>query len=101
MLDTINKQVVGVLLKGQIPVQDSSDVQRGQAPKRTDYSRMEASKSEFRNDMTQAGMPGGKRDEKAQPVRVEKKVGRNELCPCGSGKKYKHCHGAASMATKI
>ena len=30
---------------------------------------------------------------KAQPVRVEKKVGRNEPCPCGSGKKYKQCHG--------
>ena len=31
--------------------------------------------------------------EKSQPVRVEKKVGRNEPCPCGSGKKYKNCHG--------
>ena len=30
---------------------------------------------------------------KAQPVRTEKKVGRNEPCPCGSGKKYKKCHG--------
>jgi preprotein translocase subunit SecA len=31
--------------------------------------------------------------EKPRPIRVEKKVGRNEPCPCGSGKKYKHCHG--------
>ena len=30
---------------------------------------------------------------KAQPVKVGEKVGRNEPCPCGSGKKYKHCHG--------
>ncbi|MCB0731955.1 MAG: SEC-C domain-containing protein, partial [Ignavibacteriae bacterium] len=30
---------------------------------------------------------------KQQPVRVEQKVGRNEPCPCGSGKKYKNCHG--------
>ncbi len=29
-------------------------------------------------------------------VRGERKVGRNEPCPCGSGKKYKHCHGALS-----
>jgi len=29
----------------------------------------------------------------AAPVRAEQKIGRNELCPCGSGKKYKHCHG--------
>ena len=31
---------------------------------------------------------------KQQPVKVEKKVGRNDPCPCGSGKKYKNCHGA-------
>jgi preprotein translocase subunit SecA len=31
---------------------------------------------------------------KRQPVKVEHKVGRNDPCPCGSGKKYKHCHGA-------
>ena len=36
--------------------------------------------------------------QKAQPVRVDKKVGRNDLCPCGSGKKYKNCHGAAVNA---
>ena len=30
---------------------------------------------------------------KAEPVRVAQKVGRNEPCPCGSGKKYKQCHG--------
>ncbi len=36
-------------------------------------------------------------DDQAQPfVRDEKKVGRNEPCPCGSGKKYKHCHGTLS-----
>jgi preprotein translocase subunit SecA len=30
---------------------------------------------------------------KAQPIRVEAKIGRNDPCPCGSGKKYKSCHG--------
>ncbi|WP_446782643.1 SEC-C metal-binding domain-containing protein, partial [Macellibacteroides fermentans] len=30
---------------------------------------------------------------KHEPVRVEKQVGRNDACPCGSGKKYKNCHG--------
>ena len=39
--------------------------------------------------------PGNRQPEKRniEPVRVEKKVGRNEPCPCGSGKKYKNCHG--------
>jgi preprotein translocase subunit SecA len=35
------------------------------------------------------------RSNKKQPIRVEKKVGPNDPCPCGSGKKYKKCHGAA------
>jgi preprotein translocase subunit SecA len=31
--------------------------------------------------------------QKQEPVRVEQKIGRNDPCPCGSGKKYKNCHG--------
>ncbi len=100
MIDTVNKQVVGVLLKGQIPIRDSSDVQRGQAPRRTDYSQMEANKSEYQPGVPEGGAPGRRGEQKVQPVRVEKKVGRNELCPCGSGKKYKNCHGAQSMAAR-
>jgi len=101
MIDTVNKQLVGVLLKGQIPIRDSSEVQQGQAPRRTDYSQMEANKSEYQRNTSGGEMPGKRGDEKVQPVRVEKKVGRNELCPCGSGKKYKNPHGAQSMGTWI
>lgn len=90
MIDKINKEVCSILLRGQLPIRDASGVQRAQAPRRTDYSQMEANKREFKPDQ-----PGGqKQPEHVQPVRVEKKVGRNEPCPCGSGKKYKHCHGA-------
>jgi preprotein translocase subunit SecA len=57
-----------------------------------------------KDDVPGAGIPGGvpggaqqatatKEKQKVQPIRVEKKVGRNDPCPCGSGKKYKHCHG--------
>ncbi len=90
MIDKINKDICSILLRGQLPIRDSSGVQRAQAPRRTDYSQMEANKREFQPDQT----GGPKKDEHVQPVRVEKKVGRNEPCPCGSGKKYKHCHGA-------
>jgi preprotein translocase subunit SecA len=56
---------------------------------------MEAKKNEFESDANASK----KKEEHVQPVRVEKKVGRNELCPCGSGKKYKHCHGAGSLVS--
>ena len=39
------------------------------------------------------GQPQQKQEKKLEPVRVGKKIGRNDPCPCGSGKKYKHCHG--------
>ena len=97
MIDKINRDVCSILLRGQIPIRDASGVQRAQAPKRTDFSQMEANKKEFQSDQA----PGQKKDEHVQPVRVEKKVGRNDPCPCGSGKKYKHCHGAQSMAEKM
>lgn len=96
MIDKVNKDIVGILIRGQIPVRDSSGIQRAQGPRRTDYSNLETQKSEFQRE--QAG--GRKKEEHVQPVRVEKKIGRNDPCPCGSGKKYKHCHGSPSMVPK-
>jgi preprotein translocase subunit SecA len=96
MIDKVNRDVCGILMKGQIPFRDSSGVQRAQAPRRTDFSQMEANKKEYKPEST----PGPKKEEHVQPIRVEKKVGRNDPCPCGSGKKYKHCHGANVEALK-
>ncbi|HYW96933.1 MAG TPA: preprotein translocase subunit SecA [Bacteroidales bacterium] len=93
MIDRVNKDVVATLMKGHIPVSDPNAVQKAQAPKRLDLSKFEANRDEAPqyNDPS-GGKPGQK---KTQPVRVEKKVGRNDPCPCGSGKKYKNCHGKA------
>ncbi len=98
MVDRINKQVVSILLRGQIPVKDPKAVQQAKGPRGLDMSKYEANKDEYSS--TGAGgngqemqQQGQRRKEKVQPVRVEKKVGRNEPCPCGSGKKYKNCHG--------
>ncbi len=91
MLDRINKLVVGLLLKGHIPIQDAAQIKQADAPKRQDFSKYETSR-------TDSTAPQEKQQQRVQPVRVEKKVGRNELCPCGSGKKFKNCHGAAAAA---
>jgi preprotein translocase subunit SecA len=97
MIDKVNRDVCSILLRGQIPIRDASGIQRAQAPKRTDYSQLEANKREYQPE----NAPGQKKEEHVQPVRVEKKVGRNDPCPCGSGKKFKHCHGAQSMAERV
>ncbi len=103
MLLEINRQVIGILMRGHIPTQNPDQVRQAQAPRRLDMSKYEASKDDY---TTSGGggtpqAPGGapnRQQQKVQPVRVEKKVGRNEPCPCGSGKKYKHCHGKAGTA---
>ncbi|MFP4556675.1 MAG: preprotein translocase subunit SecA [Bacteroidales bacterium] len=90
MLDKINREVVSILMKAHIPLRDPNQVQEAQDRKKLDMSKYETS----REDAMQAASNNKERNR--EPVRVEKKVGRNEPCPCGSGKKYKSCHGKMS-----
>ena len=89
VLDKISRDVIAFLVKAQLPVrqqQDNSDALREhQNRRRSDMSRMQTSRSEL---STNSGEPKSN-----APIHVEKKVGRNDPCPCGSGKKYKNCHG--------
>ncbi len=95
MLNKVNKDVVSTLMKGFIPSQDPDQVKEAQ--RRRQVENLRTSKSDF----SQYGSGGGSpkdRNQKTEPVRVDKKVGRNDPCPCGSGKKYKNCHGAQHSA---
>ncbi len=85
MLEELNQDALSFLLRAFIPLRDESEARPAQAPaRRTDMSQMRTQ----RQDLTTNG------EQKANtPVRVEKKVGRNDPCPCGSGLKYKNCHG--------
>lgn len=88
MLNTVNEDIVSSLMKAHIPMQDPNQVREAEQ-RRTDMSRMQMQKND-----SMGGMPDGRPQQpKTQPVRVEKRVGRNDLCPCGSGKKFKSCHG--------
>lgn len=91
MLDKISRDVLAFLLKAHIPLREAQKEPvsvREEQKKKTDLSRMQTSRQDL---AASAGEP------KTQaPVHVEKKVGRNDPCPCGSGKKYKSCHGANS-----
>jgi preprotein translocase subunit SecA len=95
MIDKVNKDVVATLMKAHIPLKDPNSVKKAEAPKRMDLSKFEANKDEMSsyNDPSGGGKARDGRSQVQQPVRVEKKVGRNDPCPCGSGKKYKNCHG--------
>ena len=95
MVEKVNKDAVSTLMKGHIPIKSADEVREAEARKRTDMSRYKTQKSDMpgmENPMEGANTNTQERS-KPQPVRVEKKVGRNDPCPCGSGKKYKQCHG--------
>ncbi len=89
MIETINQKAITVLLRGQIPVKEGDAVQEARQQQRSDYSKYQAHKS----DIMKAGSQDTREQQKTQPIRVEKTVGRNDPCPCGSGKKYKNCCG--------
>jgi len=89
MMNKVNRKIVSILAKSHIPISDASDVREAAEQKRTDMSRMQTG----RMGSEQRGAAAQQEPQKVQPVRIEKKVGRNDPCPCGSGKKFKNCHG--------
>ncbi len=116
MVDSMNRKTAAILMRGQIPVREEQPQQAAQqqaaaaasrriavqqaAPeRRQDMSRYRTEKAEIGSGSRQAeenpnaGAMAQQQQQKLEPIRTEKKVGRNDPCPCGSGKKYKACHG--------
>ena len=85
MLEELNQEVLSFLLRAHIPLRDASEAKAPAQQRKPDMNQMQTS----RNDLV---TNGGEQKSK-MPVHVEKQVGRNDPCPCGSGKKFKSCHG--------
>ncbi len=92
MLQRVNKDIVTFLIRCQLPLQNEDQVHEARR-RATDKSKLQ----ESRNDLLSKAHSNTQKQEITQPIKVEKKVGRNEPCPCGSGKKYKQCCGKASV----
>ncbi len=97
MISEVNREIAGFLFKGQVPQADAEHVRNAEHAKKQSYAKKI---QEGRGDMEQQHHGGGgpevpqqQVEKKPEPVRVGPKVGRNDPCPCGSGKKYKNCHG--------
>ena len=88
MIQKINTEVISFLMRADVPMQDGSQV-REQRARAIDRSKLK----EQRNDLLSQSHSNTQERQVTQPIHVEKKVGRNDPCPCGSGKKYKNCHG--------
>ncbi|MDL2211128.1 SEC-C domain-containing protein, partial [Bacteroides sp. OttesenSCG-928-M17] len=93
MVNKLNNQTVAVLMRGQIPTQEPGQVRQADPERRQDMSKYNETKQDLNDPNQQAAARQDTREVKREPVRVEKTVGRNDPCPCGSGKKFKNCHG--------
>ena len=104
MDDQVNKDIVSFLCHAGIPMEQTNAgaIQEGHE-RRTDMSKMRERHEQYTSSST-AGNPEYLSAEneyydpstpavKQEPIRVEPKIGRNDPCPCGSGKKFKQCHG--------
>ena len=99
----VNKDIVSFLSHSGIPIQQENAQLKEGRPEKTDYSKMRANKEEVdaagddyaanQRDRFEPGGAGTSTAVKQEPVKVGPKIGRNDPCPCGSGKKYKNCHG--------
>ena len=90
MLEKVNRDVLSILNKAYIPVREQNPEQMQQERQqraKLDVNKLQASR------MQAAAQAGQAEKSKPAPIVADKKVGRNDPCPCGSGKKYKNCHG--------
>ena len=96
MLLEINREISSFLIRASLPMREEDEMKEARQP-RSQQKGLKASHDSTATD-TQRAMDQAARQQtgerpKPQPVHVEKKVGRNDPCPCGSGKKYKNCCG--------
>lgn len=91
VVENISRGVVSFLVRAQLALRQDDEMPLRQEARRrkTDMSRLNTT----RDDGSAAAAAAGRQERSNQPVHVEKKIGRNDPCPCGSGKKYKNCHG--------
>ena len=85
MLEELNQDVLSFLLRAFIPLRDASEAKAPAQQRKPDMNNMQTSRTDL--------VTNGGEAKSNMPVHVEKQVGRNDPCPCGSGKKFKACHG--------
>lgn len=104
MLNNLNTKVVSALMRGQVYIPQRPDnqeapkqpeVQRAMPERKNDYSKYQASKEALPGENATRAAASAPQGEKQRPAPVVNgpRVGRNDPCPCGSGKKFKNCHG--------
>lgn len=104
MVQKMNSKAVSILMRSQLHMPEQEEVKEAAPERRQDYNRMQASHAQAQSlaerqaaaaRQAQGGSAAQTPQQPVQrtPIVAQPHVGRNDLCPCGSGKKYKNCHG--------
>ena len=97
MVEAMNRKAIAILMRGQIYIQAPQDVHEATPERREDYSKYRTQKDEYPGQSAQSAQAAAaaapQRPRVTEPIKAAPRVGRNDPCPCGSGKKYKNCHG--------
>ncbi len=87
LVQRVNQEMVSFLVRAFVPQENQTRIREAKAPERAEMKGLQTGRNEVQPEQAPA------EKQKPQPVRAEKTVGRNDPCPCGSGKKFKNCHG--------
>ena len=93
MVNRINNATVSSLMRGQIPVQAPEEVREAAPEQPTKQPKYTESHETVEEQASREAAGRDTRERQQQPIVKEKLPGRNDPCPCGSGKKFKNCHG--------
>jgi len=96
MISTLNQEILSMIYKGIIESSNEDDLKEARQQKRTDMSRMKTGRDDIGAANPQRQLATGAATEERvhqNPLIAGPKIGRNDQCPCGSGLKYKKCHG--------
>jgi preprotein translocase subunit SecA len=101
MVDETNRELVAFLFKANLPNNDGNQIQESRQRRVAPQPKLQTQREEVggggaqqQQQINSPGAPPMPQQEKVQQVvRLDPKIGRNDPCPCGSGKKYKQCHG--------
>ena len=100
MVQKLNSKAVSILMRGQLHMPEQEEVKEAAPERRQDFSRMQASHAQAQSSLADRQAASARQQSNAQqepvqrtPIVAQPHVGRNEPCPCGSGLKYKNCHG--------
>ena len=100
MVQKLNSKAVSILMRGQLHMPEQEEVKEAAPERRQDFSRMQASHAQAQSSLADRQAASARQQSNTQqepvqrtPIVAQPHVGRNEPCPCGSGLKYKNCHG--------